>query len=301
MPKKAEIIGMKFGNFVITDRIKEKGRNARFVCQCDCGEVFTEVANRIINHKVTSCEKCRIRVCPVCEKKLPAKGNSIYCSKECRRIRRNYGTIDNPPAKLKEQETCQSCGHDFKPIRPRQVTCSRECARERQLKIKRDAIVKKEYNAKPCLVCNENFIPKRISQIICQKESCKTSRKLEVINLRARTGELSSIFKNKKICTICGEEFMGHKNATACTKRECILARARINNRFVKKRNKISCIVCKKEFWPTESGRKYNHYTCSNQCQKIALKEKELRFTNKKAHTTILTTSKEMYERLNKN
>lgn len=49
------LVGKRYGKLVIRKIIREKGREARVECICDCGNIATPLLSRVINNKVYSC------------------------------------------------------------------------------------------------------------------------------------------------------------------------------------------------------------------------------------------------------
>lgn len=135
-----------------------------------------------------------------------------------------------------------------------------------RLRRKLDADRKGPYPERPCRVCGRPFVPLRKTQVVCPTEECRAEDKRQRENLRTR-GELDAAGQTPIFCSICGEPTLAHANSVVCGRRECLLERRRRVDRKRRGTHPCRCIVCGEEFWPPHAGQ---HYTCSDECQRIA-------------------------------
>jgi len=55
------LIGKRFGKLVVTEfaGTTKKGKKARWICQCDCGNTTTVYSTSLRTNKIMGCGKCR--------------------------------------------------------------------------------------------------------------------------------------------------------------------------------------------------------------------------------------------------
>ncbi|NFA43928.1 HNH endonuclease [Clostridium botulinum] len=55
MSKVKDLTDQVFGRLTVIKRIESQGRSAKWLCQCDCGEVIEVLSPYLINNKTKSC------------------------------------------------------------------------------------------------------------------------------------------------------------------------------------------------------------------------------------------------------
>ncbi|OWY39354.1 hypothetical protein CEK28_08520 [Xenophilus sp. AP218F] len=97
----------------------------QWLCRCACGreEVIRAAYLTGGRHPRTECTAClTARTCPQCGARFTAtKGNSTYCSPECKRLSLLERLREPPKPRI-----CKACGSEFLSSRPRS-SCSEAC------------------------------------------------------------------------------------------------------------------------------------------------------------------------------
>lgn len=174
---------------------------------------------------------------------------------------------------------CEACGKELtrQQRHNRQVYCSRECF----LKVKGMEPVREHI----CKYCGKRFKPKDNNGITyCSREcayadkahKCKTCGKAIP---GTKSKYCSDGCKPKRICVICGKEFIGIKTSAYCSSEcrkhsDCRKARARAESKHISEIKPTVCKNCGNEFMP-QYGNKLRKF-CSNKCG-IAYARKQYR------------------------
>ena len=114
--------GDKFYQWTVIkeDQVRDKGRNIRFICRCDCGTIRSVAGRYLRNGKTKSCHcinrnpsKTVTRICPVCKKEYRIKDHmkKKFCSIECAYKGRSYKRTNK--TRVFVTLKCASCGTMF--------------------------------------------------------------------------------------------------------------------------------------------------------------------------------------------
>lgn len=122
-------------------------------------------------------------------------------------------------------KVCPICGKTFMPKAWAQKYCSLDCGREaeREQSRKRNRGKIFDKGNRNCLICGKEFTPNSNSQVYCCAE-CAYKAKLErmrTYNTKVREKKRAERVTLKRICAICGKEFIPAANNQKYCSADC--------------------------------------------------------------------------------
>ncbi|MGA2032312.1 MAG: hypothetical protein ABSG68_08665 [Thermoguttaceae bacterium] len=156
-----------------------------------------------------------------------------------RQARLNAARSRRPPPRY--QRTCRHCGQRFFAARGNAAFCSPACRLADRAKRRRHG---PRTERRPCAICGQAFIARRKNHVCCARAECRAAYKSRLERRRQQRAEVAAARKSRE--------------------------RARI------KRDRYRCTVCGRPMAGLPDLRR-NRYTCSPQCRREALRQKNRR------------------------
>ncbi len=207
----------------------------------------------------SSQSKCEVCASPFTPN--PSGKPQKYCSNKCRAVASSRKfRADNPdygkkyrkvPTEFKEK-SCRYCGSNFKPLRNNHIFCSDACAVSASL-VKRKTLA-------TCRECGARFSQEIKNQRYCEK--CKNQQRQD----RSNNNEVKSrLYKETKLCTVCGEKFTAYRSTSLYCSRVCagIASRRRVSQNLVQSIGQAECQYCGETFQQKISHQRFCSKTCS--------------------------------------